>query len=236
MTEYGLLINYEYCTGCHTCEVACKLNKKLPLDAWGIKVLQDGPRQNPDGSWEYTYMPVPTSLCDLCAGRVSEGRLPTCVHHCQAGCMYYDTVEELAKLAIDKPRSVIYRLAVDGAEPFINKDPEAIRRNKEKAAEREVEYVENGEYGLKEDTEVSGGKGIIPQEEVNKAWNRAGGCCECEAEGHGHDGEKCGHRCIYSMQGGANEAGWEAMVVDPDGPLTAENCIIVCRSCVNKLV
>ena len=23
MTE-GILINYEYCTGCHSCEVACK--------------------------------------------------------------------------------------------------------------------------------------------------------------------------------------------------------------------
>ena len=22
--EYGLLIDYEFCTGCHTCEVACK--------------------------------------------------------------------------------------------------------------------------------------------------------------------------------------------------------------------
>ncbi|MFC1640021.1 4Fe-4S binding protein [Gemmatimonadota bacterium] len=21
--EYGLLIDYEYCTGCHACEVAC---------------------------------------------------------------------------------------------------------------------------------------------------------------------------------------------------------------------
>lgn len=75
---------------------------------------------------------------------------------------------------------------------------------------------------------------IIPQGEVNKAWDRAGGCCECEEEGHGHDG-KCGHRCIYMMQGGANAAGWEAVVIDPDKPLVAENCKIVCRTCVNAM-
>lgn len=108
--EKGLLINYEYCTGCHTCEVACKLSKHLPSGAYGIKLMQDGPRQNPDGSWEYTYLPLPTNLCDLCADRVSEGRLPACVHHCQSACMYFGTLDELEEIAKDKPRSAIFRI------------------------------------------------------------------------------------------------------------------------------
>ena len=97
--EYGLLIDYQYCSGCHACEVACKKEHDLPKGDFGIKILQDGPRQCSDGVWEYDYLPVPTHLCDLCAVRVEAGKLPTCVHHCQAGVMVYGTLEELAAKA-----------------------------------------------------------------------------------------------------------------------------------------
>lgn len=107
-TKYGLLINYEYCTGCHTCEVACKKELHLPTGDWGIKLMQDGPRKNHMGKWEYTYLPLPTNLCNLCENRVAEGRLPTCVHHCQGGIMFYDTVDKLAEMMADRPRSVIF--------------------------------------------------------------------------------------------------------------------------------
>lgn len=40
---YGLFIDYGYCTGCHTCEVACKKEHHLKKGQWGIHVLQDGP-------------------------------------------------------------------------------------------------------------------------------------------------------------------------------------------------
>jgi Fe-S-cluster-containing dehydrogenase component len=106
--KYGLLINYEYCTGCHSCEVACKKEHDFPTGEYGIKLLFDGIRKNIDGIWEYTYLPLPTHMCDLCADRVSEGRLPTCCHHCQSGIMWYDTVENLAELIKDKPRSCIF--------------------------------------------------------------------------------------------------------------------------------
>lgn len=61
MENYGLFINYEFCTGCHSCEVACKKHLNLPKGQFGIHVLQDGPRQMPDGKWEYTYLPYPTN-------------------------------------------------------------------------------------------------------------------------------------------------------------------------------
>ena len=38
MARNGLLIDYEYCTGCHTCEVACKQEHNYPVGKWGIKV------------------------------------------------------------------------------------------------------------------------------------------------------------------------------------------------------
>jgi Fe-S-cluster-containing dehydrogenase component len=94
---YGLMIDYDYCSGCHACEVACKKEHDMPRGDFGIRILQDGPRKNSTGTWEYDYLPVPTSLCDLCVGRTTVGKLPTCVHHCQAGVMIYGSIEELAQ-------------------------------------------------------------------------------------------------------------------------------------------
>ena len=71
-------------------------------------LCEDGPRKNVKGTWDLTYLPLPTTLCDFCAERVGEGRLPSCVHHCQSGVMVYDTLDNLAKLAAEHPRSVIY--------------------------------------------------------------------------------------------------------------------------------
>jgi Fe-S-cluster-containing dehydrogenase component len=105
--RYGLLFDYEFCTGCHTCEIACKKEHGFDHGVFGISCLSDGPRQNPDGRWEWNYVPVPSSLCDLCVDRVNTGRLPTCVHHCQAGIISYGTLDELVK-EVNKPIMVLY--------------------------------------------------------------------------------------------------------------------------------
>jgi Fe-S-cluster-containing dehydrogenase component len=106
--NYGLLIDYEWCTGCHSCEMACKVELGLGQGHYGIKLFEDGPRMMPDGKWEYLYLPVPTSLCNLCEQRVAQGKLPTCVHHCQSACMSYGPVSELAKKAAAKPKSSLF--------------------------------------------------------------------------------------------------------------------------------
>lgn len=103
----GLLIDYNYCTGCHACEVACKKELGLAKGEYGIHVLQEGPWQLPNGKWEYKYIPVTTSLCDLCATRVAIGKPPTCVHHCPARIIHYDEVEALAALAETKPGAML---------------------------------------------------------------------------------------------------------------------------------
>jgi Fe-S-cluster-containing dehydrogenase component len=104
----GLLIDWKYCTGCHACEVACKKELGLPKGQFGIHVLQDGPRQLPDGTWEYHYIPVKTSLCDLCEKRVAERKGPSCVHHCPARIIFFGELEDLAKTLESKPGALLY--------------------------------------------------------------------------------------------------------------------------------
>ena len=86
------------------------MHLNLAAGQWGVKVLEYGPVKNVKGDWEWSYVPMPTDLCDGCADRTAQGRLPMCVHHCQSGVMYYGTMEELAKKAAEKPKMVLFSL------------------------------------------------------------------------------------------------------------------------------
>ncbi len=107
----GILVNNEYCTGCHSCEVACKKELKLPEGEFGIKLTEVGPFEyaGKTGSerFEWTWTPILTKACDLCASRTEKGKMPACVQHCQAWCMYYGEVEELAAKMDGKSRCVL---------------------------------------------------------------------------------------------------------------------------------
>jgi Fe-S-cluster-containing dehydrogenase component len=106
--RYGLLIDYEFCTGCHTCEAACKTEQSLTFGQWGIRIATDGPRKLETGKWEFTYLPIPTSLCNLCAPLVAVGKFPSCVQHCQADVMVYGPVSELVQKLARKPKQVLF--------------------------------------------------------------------------------------------------------------------------------
>ena len=106
---YGLLIDYEYCTGCHTCEVACQQENGLAADQFGIKLNQIGPDQISVRHWQYEFFPSPTERCTGCAERVAKGKKPSCVQRCQAGCMSFGPVAELAA-GIEKNKQVLFVL------------------------------------------------------------------------------------------------------------------------------
>jgi Fe-S-cluster-containing dehydrogenase component len=106
MSEYGLLIDYKYCSGCHTCEIACKKEKGLPTGQWGIKLAEIGPFEYGEDLYNWDYVPVPTNLCDMCIDRIEEGKKPSCVHHCLSFCMYYGKPDELEKIAEEKEHKV----------------------------------------------------------------------------------------------------------------------------------
>lgn len=109
MTQYGLLIDYEYCSNCHSCEVTCKESHNYPVGSWGIKVHAEGPWEYPDGDgYNYDFVPVPTDLCDLCAGRRAKGKEPLCVHHCLANVITFGTTEELVAKMQTKNKQVLW--------------------------------------------------------------------------------------------------------------------------------
>jgi Fe-S-cluster-containing dehydrogenase component len=107
MGRNGLLIDYEYCTGCHSCEVACKQEHGFPAGKWGIRV-NETITLNPSGKHRIDNVPFITENCDLCAARTKRGETPACVKHCQAQCLYYGSLSEMARLMEDKPRAVLY--------------------------------------------------------------------------------------------------------------------------------
>ena len=107
MTEFGLLIDYNYCTGCLSCEVACQQEHSHPVSQSGIKVTEYV-METPKGL-AIDNLPFPNALCDLCAARTHRGELPSCVKHCQAQCMSYGPIDELAKEMLRKPRTVLFR-------------------------------------------------------------------------------------------------------------------------------
>lgn len=108
MAGMGILIDYEWCTGCHTCEMACQMEHGLPVGQFGIKLAQVGPYEYAPGTWQLAYVPVPTDQCDCCAERLARGKLPTCQHHCQAQCIEVGPIEELASRVGAKKKQVLY--------------------------------------------------------------------------------------------------------------------------------
>ena len=142
------MIDYEYCTGCHTCEVACRKSLGLNSGQFGIHILKDGPRQiEGTKKWELNYLPVPTSLCDLCAERTGKGKEPLCVHHCLANVLYYGPVEKLAKKLEDKPKQMLIVpqfMPREAKGEFVHVENELDHR---KAAHIEVEGTGSSTFG-----------------------------------------------------------------------------------------
>lgn len=103
MSHGALYIDFEFCSGCHSCEIACRNHLGLPNTQDGIKVLEDRPYQHEDGTWHWDYIAYPTELCDLCENRREEGKLPSCVQSCQAKVLQYGTIQECAEMLMAKP-------------------------------------------------------------------------------------------------------------------------------------
>lgn len=107
MSRDGLMIDYDFCTGCHTCEVACKQEHDFPVGKGGIQLIEVM-TELPDKTIRLDYLPFTTAYCDLCVARTTKGEQPACVKHCQASTMYYGPLPELAQRMEDKPHCVLF--------------------------------------------------------------------------------------------------------------------------------
>lgn len=105
MNKSALVIDYKYCTGCHSCEVACRQEKGFPVGEWGIKINEQGPVKL-GGKWMWNNVPIPSDLCDLCSDRVDSGNKPACVHHCLGNCMQLVAIENLPDVLLEKGTNV----------------------------------------------------------------------------------------------------------------------------------
>ena len=100
MTQDVLLNDYEFCTGCQSCEVSCKEE-------------HDGPWQKDDSKdigncYNWNKIPTPTDLCDLCIDRLRDGREPVCMHNCLADVIRFGTIDEMAEELKRKPKQVLW--------------------------------------------------------------------------------------------------------------------------------
>lgn len=68
--RYGMVIDLTKCIGCHSCELSCKLENKVPVSVWRIWVKEGIKGHYPDVT--RVYLPL---LCNHCDN-------PTCVTVC----------------------------------------------------------------------------------------------------------------------------------------------------------
>lgn len=97
MSNVGLLINYQWCSGCQSCEIACRNEHGWPLDKWGIKVEDLGPLEMEPRKMEFDHVPLTTSYCDMCEDRINAGGIPSCALHCLSGIIEWGPIEDLVK-------------------------------------------------------------------------------------------------------------------------------------------
>ena len=108
--KYGILVDYHWCSGCHSCEMACQMEYGYEIGQGGIKVFEVGPWQIEGDIWQFDHAPVFTDQCNGCEERVARGKLPSCVHHCQAKCMTYGPLDELSVKLKDHKKQQLYSL------------------------------------------------------------------------------------------------------------------------------
>ena len=98
MAIQGILVDVDYCTGCEACVLACQQEHGYSEKEFGIKITKLGPLHIDEANkvFQYDFIPQFTQWCDLCEERCGKGKKPTCVQHCQAQCLDWGPIEELA--------------------------------------------------------------------------------------------------------------------------------------------
>ncbi len=108
MSEYGMLIDYEYCTGCRTCEVACKQEYNRPAGKLGGVEVQEYIHTLQSGRLYITNIPHFTKACVFCAGRVKQGLEPARAKHCMAQVLTFGRIDDLKEQIPLKRKALLW--------------------------------------------------------------------------------------------------------------------------------
>jgi Fe-S-cluster-containing hydrogenase components 1 len=106
MKQNAMLIDVYYCTGCHSCEVACQQENGFDAKQFGIVVTEHILKKREGLTID--YVPYMTDMCNFCATRVADGGKPSCVKHCQARCMSFGSVEEIMEEAKSSKKGMVF--------------------------------------------------------------------------------------------------------------------------------
>ncbi len=104
--QYGLLIDFEWCTGCHACETAGRMANNLAFNQLCIKISTG--RRTVGDRTVLDFIPNPTELCNLCRPLTRQGKLPSCVHHCPPRVIRYGERTELEKELRNRPSQILW--------------------------------------------------------------------------------------------------------------------------------
>jgi len=107
MPIHALVVDYNCCSGCHSCEIACNQEYNFPIGVSGIKVYESTMKC---GNRVFVnYIPVRTDLCTFCVRQLKKGKQPSCVQHCLANCLEIKAISELAQnLGTKKSKQMIF--------------------------------------------------------------------------------------------------------------------------------
>ncbi|MCD8212254.1 MAG: oxidoreductase [Oscillospiraceae bacterium] len=106
MKNYGMFIDLQYCTGCHSCEVACQQENHYDVEQFGIQVTEYIVKKK--SGVVIDYVPYVTDLCHFCLGRLKEGNRPLCAKSCMSQCMFVGPIDEVIEHAKDGKKPVVY--------------------------------------------------------------------------------------------------------------------------------
>ena len=111
MKKMGMLVDYEWCSGCHSCEVACQMEQGLQVGQSGIVTKEIGPWLIHADRWQLTNIVAPTDQCNACLERLSKGKRAACAHHCQAQCLEVAPLDELIPRLQNKTKQSLFVIA-----------------------------------------------------------------------------------------------------------------------------
>ena len=104
MTKLAIAINLRRCTGCHTCENACKMQNNVPMGMLWNRVVTEN-CDNFDGTegvypnLKRTYLPVACQHCEN----------PACMKVCPTGATYKD---DMGRVEIDYDKCIGCRMCM----------------------------------------------------------------------------------------------------------------------------